>query len=743
MANGTTVRMWRRSLFVLIMIVFFGFSLVCFRLFQLQIVNGEDLQKRAIEQQMADTKISAQRGTIYDCNMKPLAQSATVWTVVLEPAYLKTDEEKELVACGLSEILEMDKNALLEKAKKKSYYIVIKRKVETDVKDKIIKFKNDNKISNGIRLIEDYKRYYPYGNFASAILGFTGTDSQGLSGLEAYYDKELTGEAGRLITAKNAIGTDMPFDYEQKVPSKDGNNLVLSIDEVIQHFIEKNLEEGVINNKVKNRAAAIMMNVNTGEIIGLSVKGDYNPNEPFVIADEETLKEVESLPESERDVARSVAWEKQWRNKAVSDTYYPGSVFKMITECMGIEENVISENDHLVNCTGSFIPYQGASCIHCHKRTGHGSLTAEEALLRSCNPGFIVLGQKVGAEKFYQYYTAFGFSEKTGIDLPGEASDIFFSADGSMTQMDLAVASFGQNFSITPIQMLTAASAIANGGRLVKPHVVKQIIDSNGNIVKSMETIVKRNVISEDTAKRVTQMLYKNVNTKEGSGKNGYVAGYRVCGKTGTSEKIGCSGADGKDYIASFCGFAPADNPQVAMLVYFDTPKGESYYGSAVAAPVFAKIMQDVLPYLGIEKKYTEEEIAQLETAAPSIVDKSIGEARNIVQSSGLIPIVLGEGEKVVSQIPEPSKSIRKGGTIVLYTDKISTNESVQVPKLVGLSMMEANKVIAYSKLNISIKGASMSDGEVVSSNQSIPEGTLVKPGTVITVEFIQKDNIR
>ncbi len=739
MSKGTTLRMWRRSLIVLVLLVAVGFGIVIFRLAALQLVDGKDLQQKAIEQQLADTTINAQRGTIYDCNMKPLAQSATVWTVVLEPAYLKTDEEKELVASGLSEILEMDKEKLLELSKKKSYYTVVKRKVENDIKEKIIKFKTDNEITTGIRLIEDYKRYYPYGAFAAPVIGFTGTDSQGLSGIEAYYDQELTGEAGRLITAKNARGTDMPFDYEQMIPAKDGNSLVLSIDEVIQHFLEKNLEEGIANNKVLNRATAIMMDVNTGEILGMAVKGDFDPNDPFTIADPEVAKQIEALPEEEKAAAKSDAWQKQWRNKAVSDTYYPGSVFKMVTASMAIEENVVNENTTFT-CTGGMKPYPGASVIHCHKRSGHGTQTFLEALCNSCNPTFIMLGQKVGAEKFYQYYSAFGFSEKTGIDLPGEASDIFFSADGSMAPMDLAVASFGQNFSITPIQMLTAAATIANGGKLVQPHVVKQIIDSDGNIVKSIDTNFKRTVISEDTAKRVCAML--QTNAKIGSGKNGYVPGYRVGGKTGTSEKIGSSGPNGMDYIASYCGFAPADDAKVAMLVFFDTPKGDSYYGSAVAAPVFAKVMQDVLPYLGIERQYTEEEMAKLEMATPSLVGKSVTEAKNEVQSQDLTPIIMGSGSTIVSQIPEPSRLIPKGGTIVLYTDQASTTEMVTVPNLVGLTMSAANQAAADARLNISITGAGLAGGEVVSSSQSVPEGTQVPPGTIITVEFIQTDQI-
>ncbi len=740
MSKGTTLRMWRRSLVVLVMLVAVGFSVIIFRLAKLQLVDGESLQQKAIEQQLTDTTINAQRGTIYDCNMKPLAQSATVWTVVLEPAYLKDEQEKDLVASGLSKILDMDESKLKELCSKKSFYTVAKRKVETDVKEQVIKFKNDNDITNGIRLIEDYKRYYPYGNFAAPVIGFTGTDSQGLLGLEAYYNKYLTGQPGRVITAKNARGTDMPFDYEQMIPAQDGYSLVLSIDEVIQHFLEKNLEEAVINNKVQNRATAIVMDVNTGEILGMAVKGDFDPNHPFEIADQEEAKRIESLPEEEKSKAKSEALQKQWRNKAISDTYYPGSVFKMVTASMGFEEGVVDENTQFT-CTGGMKPYEGASYVRCHKTSGHGTQTFLQALCNSCNPAFMMLGQKIGAEKYYEHYCGFGFSEKTGIDLPGEATDIFFSEDGTMGPMDLAVASFGQNFSITPIQMLTAASAIANGGKVVQPHLVKQIIDKDGNIIESIGTTVKRNAISEDTARRVCAMLQTNATI--GSGKNGYVAGYRVGGKTGTSEKIGSSGEGGMDYIASYCGFAPADNAKVAMLVFCDTPKGDSYYGAAVAAPIFAKVMQEVLPYLGIEKKYTEEELAKLAVSTPSVVGKSVDEAKNLLYQSELNATVLGLGDKVVSQVPEASRQIPKQGTVVLYTDQDSTSETVTVPNFVGLTVSQANSLAASSKLNISITGAITSGESVTCSSQSVPEGSQVSPGTIVNINFIQKDQVQ
>lgn len=739
MAKGTTIRMWRRSLIVLILLSIVGFIMLVFRLVKLQIVQGEELQKMASEQQLADTKINAQRGTIYDRNMKPLAQSATVWTVVLEPAYLKTDEMKELVCNGLHEILGIEKGKLMELAKKRTCYVVVKKKIESDVKDKIIAFKTAHKISSGIRLIEDYKRYYPYGKFASAVLGFTGADSQGLSGVEAFYEKTLKGEEGHVVTAQNAIGTDMPFDYEQMIPAHNGKSLKLTIDETVQRIAEKNLREGIINNKVMNRAVIVVMDVQTGEILAMAVEDGFDPNDPFKLPEEEQ-KRIDELPEEERSKAKSEALGKQWRNKAVSDVYYPGSVFKMIVASTALELGVVDEKTPF-HCSGAIKPSEGVRPIKCHKRGGHGAQTFVESLCHSCNPAFIMTGQRIGAEKFFEYYKLFGFHEKSGIDLPGEASDLFFNADGSMSVTDLAVASIGQNFGITPIQMVTAASAIANGGKLVKPHVVKEILDDNGNIFKSMETNERRRVISESTSRRVIDMLHQNATT--GSARNAYVAGYRVAGKTGTSEKIGLSGPGQKDYISSFCGFAPADDPKIAMLVFFDTPKGEFYYGSAVAAPVFAKAMQEILPYMGVEKKFTEEEMEKLETATPELIGKKTYEARDAVQGASLTPIIVGNGDEVIGQLPQASERIPKGGTVVIYTNGGEGETKVKVPKLTGMSVYDANKVASMSNVNIKISGAGVAREGAVSVSQDIAEGTEVPMGTVVTVSFVHSDQVR
>jgi len=738
MAKGTTIRMWRRTIFVLVALILIGFGAIIFSLARLQLVEGESLQTRAVDQQMKDTSISAQRGTIYDCNMKPLAQSATVWKVVLEPAFI-TDKNRETIADGLSKILKIDKKEIIERSKKKTYYDELKRKVETDVKDEILKFKSDNDIGSGIRLIEDYKRYYPYGAFAASVLGFTGTDSQGLYGLEKQYDSYLTGVPGKLVTAKNAIGTDMPFQYEQKVEAQNGSSLVLTIDEVVQHFLEKNLEEGVVTNKVGNRACAIVMNVKTGAILGMAVKGDFDPNNPFTVADQTEAAQIAAMPEgTAKNAALKAAQEKQWRNKAVSDTYYPGSVFKMVTGSSAMEEGVVNENSTFF-CSGSI--KVSDRTIHCWRSYGHGSENFVQGLCNSCNPVFVQLGERLGPDNFFKYFTAFGLTAKTGIDLPGESRSIFYTA-AQLNPVELATESFGQNFSITPIQMITAAAAVSNGGYLVQPHVVSQIIDTDGNIVKSADTSPKRQVISTDISQRMCKILQTNATI--GTAKNGYLPGYRVGGKTGTSQKMDVFQKTGTmQYIASYCGFAPADDPQVAMLVFFDEPHGSSYYGAAVAGPVFSKTMEEILPYLGVERKYTDTELAKLDVKTPDVVGKAVAAAKVDLSKMKLTPKIYGSGDKVASQVPEPGKTIPQNGTVVLFTDDSSAGKTVTVPNLVGLSLSSANKTAAEAGVNISITGAALTNGtNPVSNSQSIAAGTKVAPGTVVTVGFIEPNQV-
>ena len=732
MAKGKTVRTWRRTVLIMVLLVVGGFGAVIFTLAKLQLIEGPKLQQLATDQQLKDTTLTAKRGTIYDCNMKELAKSATVWDVILEPAYI-TDQDRDLIATGLSQILGIPKDDIIKRSQKKSYYEIIQSKVEEDVRDKVLKFKSDNKITSGIRLEEDYKRYYPYGKFAATVLGFTGTDSQGLAGVEAEYDSQLTGTPGRLVTAQNAVGTDMNFQYEQEVAAKDGDSLVLTIDEVVQHYVEKYLAEGLANNNVKNRGCAIAMNVKTGAILGMAVKGDFDPNSPFTIADSAKAEEIAKITDpSQKSQATQAALQEQWRNKCISDVYYPGSVFKMVTGSAAMEEKLVTETTPF-NCPGYL--QIGDRTSKDWKPIGH--LTFADGTCDSSRVVFMQVGQMLGPQLLYKYFDAFGFADKTGIDLPGESRSIYITAN-SMTPVDLACISFGQTNSITPIQMITAACAVANGGYLVQPHIVSKIVDSSGNIVKTASTAAKRQVISKDTSERMCKILQQDATT--GTAKSGYIAGYRICGKTGTSEKQGQAKGE---YIASYCGFAPEEDPQIAMLVFYDEPHGPNgYYGSPVAGPTFLAAMSQILPYIGVEPQYSSDELAKLDGKAPDVTGKSLDDAKNAIAKANLSVKVYGEGKTVVSQVPAPGKSIPQKGTVVLFTDSGSASQTVTVPNLVNLSLSEANKKAAEAGVNISITGAALTSSNAFSSLQDIAPDTKVAPGTVVTVTFSEKNQV-
>ena len=736
MASGTTLRMWRRTLILLVLLIGVGFGLILFNLIRLQLVEGEELKSQSLDQSLRTTSLSAQRGSIYDCNGNVLAESASVWTVALEPAYIEDEETCRLLAEGLSEILDMEEEDVYALTQKNTYFTYVKRKVETSVRDEINAFLQENNIKRGVQLIEDYKRYYPYGDFLSQVLGFTGVDSQGLSGLEIQYDEELSGTSGRLVTAKNAAGTDMPFEYEQKIEAQDGSNLYLTIDSNVQSILEEALKQGIVDNVVQEGAVAICMNVKTGAILGMAVEGSYDPNDPFTLADEALQQEIDALPEKEQDEAYNNALQKQWRNKAVSDTYYPGSVFKMCTGSMALEEGIVTE-ETTFTCTGATVV--AGETLHCWT-SRHGTENFVQGLCNSCNPYFMWLGEQLGAFTFFKYFNAFGFTEKTGIDLPGEGATLYHGAD--MGPVELATESFGQNFSITPVHMITACAAVANGGYLVQPHLVERIEDSNGNILSTADTTYRRQVISEDTSSRMVSILHTNATS--GTAKNGYVAGYRICGKTGTSQKILEDNIDKtkKHYIASYCGFAPADDPEIALLIFFDEPEGESYYGSAVAGPVFASCMSQILPYLGVEPIYTEEELDRLDTTVESVTGEGADTAKTKLEQQGFTVIVKGDGDTVLAQNPAGGEKIPKQGTVVLYTTEDAQQETVTVPKLTGLSLSEVNQTAVNAGVQIRITGAALSSGVCVSQSQSIAEGEKVKQGTVITVNFIESDTV-
>ena len=745
--------MWRKALLLTAALVFVGFGAVVISLFRLQIVRGEEMSIAALDQSLRSTTLSAMRGTIYDATGKVLAQSASVWTVVLEPAYFADYDDPEgarqKVASGLAAILDMDEEEVYEKTQGSSYFVYLKRRVETSVRDEINEFLEAEGISSGVRLIEDYKRYYPYGTVASTVLGFTGTDGQGLEGLELQYDTQLRGTAGRLISSRNALGTDMPFEYEQYVEAQDGNNLVLTIDETVQSILEKYLAEGVDQFNVKNGAVAIMMDVNTGAILGLATTPTYDPNDPFTIYDEDLQAQIDALSGEEQDQAFNEAQLKQWRNKAVSDTYYPGSVFKMCTYAMGLEEGVVTEQT-TYTCTGSVLVDGWDDPIHCWRHSGHGLETFRDGLCNSCNPYTIYIGQLLGGETFAKYREAFGFTESTGIDLPGEAVTLYHSAIELInTPSNLAVESFGQNFSITPLHMITAAAAIANGGYLVTPHVVDRVVDQDGNIVQTADTSYRRQVISEETSAAITDILQQNV--ESGSATGGYVAGYRICGKTGTSEKVDKWNEDrtqDMEYIASYCGFAPAEDPQYALLVFFDEPdddtNGGYNGGNAVAGPYFAKMMEEILPYLGVEAQYNEEEYANLDTVAPTVTGLTLEEAYAKLEEAGLTYSVIGDESDssitVTAQVPEAGGAVPKDGQVVLYTngyDEASTY--VTVPSFLGYDVTNASYLASINGLQISVSGSSSSTATVTA--QSVAEGEQVQQGTVITLTFVDNAN--
>lgn len=732
--KGPAQRLRQRTAILILLILVLGFGAAVLRLTYLTTIQSSELQESAVDLQLADTTVSAKRGTIYDANGNVLAESASVWQVVMSPVNFKNDKQRQAAAKGLSEIFDLEYNDVLDDTKQQSHYVVVKRRIESDEREKVLELidtlKKDYSCSGVIQLLDDYKRYYPKNSLASSVIGFTGSDDQGLEGIEYEYDSYLSGTPGRIITAQNARGTDMPFRYEQNVESEDGNNVYLTIDETIQSICEKYMQKGVEDNNVLNKGVCIAMDVNTGAILAMVTTDGYDLNNPYELSAKDK-KKIKSTPKKKQAEAESAALSNMWRNKAVADTYMPGSVFKMCVASAALEENLVNEKTSFT-CTGSIL-VEGET-IHCSNIAGHGTQNFVEVISNSCNPAFIQIGQMLGAGKFRQYYQGFGFSDKTGIDLPGEAEDSFWK-EGKMGGVDLAVASFGQNFTITPIQMITACAAVSNGGYVVQPHVVSKITDSKGNVIKTVDKKVKRQVISDDTSKKMNE--YLEYNTERQGAAAGYISGYKVAGKTGTTEKRGVTKFESsfsEDYISSFCGYAPADDPQIAMLVFFDTPDGDAYYGSQVSSPVFINIMSEVLPYLDVKTSYTDEELGYVDASAGDYTGVSVDEAKTAVEADGFTATVKGNGSTVISQIPTVSSGLQKGGSIVLYTDSDSQSETVSVPSLIGLSPDEVNDVASAYGLNVSFSGATTSSG--TSSSQNIEAGTSVSPGTVITVSF-------
>ena len=726
----TTRKLKNRALIAVAILLVLGFGTDILRLFYIQVIKGEDYKTEAEVQQLSDTEIAADRGVIYDCNYNVLAESASAWLVYVNPSKIEDDSQRKLISTTLARILKLDEPRVYQKISNSEYsYVKIQGKVEYTEKTLVSDFIDENELRGIVNIDPDTKRYYPYSNFASTVLGFTGSEDSGRAGLELEYNDSLTGVAGRVITAKNALDDAMSSNFETTYDAKQGTSLVLTLDKTIQHYLEKGLSQAVVDNDAAS-AYGIVMEVETGAILAMATLPDYDLNTPTVITDKEILKELDKIKdETKYDLAYNAEIYKMWRNKAVSDTYEPGSVFKVFVAAAALEEGLVTPN-YCFNCSGAI--KVADNVLHCHKDGGHGNQTLPEGLMNSCNPFFVTLGQKLGSKKFYEYFEAFGFTDETKVDLPAEATpvkDVTYHSLENMGISQVSSSSFGQTFQVSAIQMITGVSAIANGGNLMQPYIVKSMLDEDGNTVYEAEPTVKRSVVSESTSKTVLSMMEKVVS--EGTGKNAYVPGYRVAGKTGTSEKLTVDG----EYIASFVGCAPADDPKIAVLIVIDEPQGYAHGGGAIAAPVAGRVIEETLKYLNIDPVYSAKELAQLNGITPDVNSMTIDKAKATLQNKGFKARVVGDGKTVLSQYPLKGQNIPLDGVVILYTEKETSNSTSTVPDLRGLSISSANERAVNAGFNIKISGASL-DSEVISYRQSIDAGTQAELGATITVYF-------
>lgn len=734
MAKSPTKKMKFRLNIVVLGILAVGFLILVGRIVYIACfaeVDGVKYGVKAYNQQLGVDTISANRGTIYDCNMNVLAKSATVWTVSVAPNQIQTEEQREEISNCLSGILSVDYDTVYEKTGKNSQYEIIQKKVEKPQADAINEYCQENDLS-GIHMTEDTKRYYPMGNTASHTIGFVGSDNQGLLGIELSYDDTLSGEPGKVMVAQDPFGDTMPFDYEYYYPAKDGDSLVLSIDSTLQHYCDSAVKKAMEVRKPANRALAVMMNVNTGEVVALSVQPDFDLSDPYTITDPNLLATIDGLEGDALTSATADARTQMWTNKVVSETYEPGSVFKVVTASGALEEGTQTMESRYY-CNGSY--QVDDRTFHCWKNGGHGQEDFTKAVVNSCNPAFIQIGQSLGPELFFRYFSGYGLSEKTGIDLPGETNSLYVAED-DLTPVSLASESFGQTMSITPIQMLTAFCACVNGGYLVTPHVVQEVLDQNGNIVESVDTTVKRQVISQETCEKMRYILERVVS--DDGGNNASIPGYKIAGKSGTAQKL--ARLPEKVYVSSFIGAIPADNPEYALMVLVDEPTDGTFYGNTVACPIFADIMSQAAPYLGITPEYTEEELANLAIPLPAVEGLSLDDAKTKLASSKFSNIiVMGSGDTVVKQVPPTGSSVSSGASIYLYTDNEQV-KTVTVPNVCNMSQTQANSVLVSSGLNLSLTNSGVQNKKARSVSQSPAAGEVVPRGSVVTVQFLVDD---
>ena len=722
------------------------FAVLLLRVLYIQTVNFEKYQKKVIDQMTTESKVAADRGKIYDKNGNVLATNITTYRVFISPSSIKSAQDDlpngdtrnyyEIVSKGLSEILGVDYANVYKQATEYTRYLdrTIKRKVNEETANAVARFIDENGLQNMIYLEAQSTRYYPYGSLASHILGFTNADGEGLYGIEYQYDEYLGGIDGYYIIARDSYGNEMPLDYASYIDAVAGYNVETTIDVSIQGFLEEQIEKTVEEHKATNRACGIVMDVKTGAILAMATSSGFDLNDPWnldALSEEKLLASGFSTQSDEYDKLQLELLTTMWSNKAITESYIPGSTFKIITSAMGLEEKVVKTTD-ACTCGGSLV--FGGHRIRCHETKGHGTLTFAQGLQQSCNVWFMTLGKRIGIENYQKHVKAFGYNEKTGIDLPGEGSSIFAS---EMTELDLVIYAFGQNFNVTPIQHISAISAVANGGNLLEPYVVQRITDNAGNVVYEHETEIKRQVVSEEVCKTIATMLEEGV-SGDGGAKNAYVAGYRVAAKTGTSEKK--TAGDEGEYICSCAAFAPADDPEIAIIIVVDEPQKGNLYGSTVAAPYVGDALEAILPYMGVEAVYTQEELDNMAVRISNYKGYSVSYAKRLIEEKGMKVTVVGDGSVVSSQLPEGGSYVEaKGARVVLYTSKTAPSEDVSVPDLKGMTAALANQTLINLGLNVKIEGTPhylTGNEEIVVVEQSHAKGTKVAKGTVITITF-------
>lgn len=756
---SATVRMRNRTNKGVLGLMTVFCAAVIVRLFVVSVVDNSKYEGMANNYHFGTMTLSANRGAIYDANGTALAWSATVYNIYIDPTLYReemksiedandkkksaaeeenetadnlvdVDQLKTSITNFLSEKLGLKTEEVEASFEKDGRYYVLQTQVEKNVTDEITAYFEKLNLSF-IGTEATTRRYYPQNELAAAVIGFTNGDGDGQYGLEYQYDDYLSGVDGRVISAQAANGEEMPYRYSTTYDAEDGDSLYLTLDTTIQYYLEKSLAEMVEKFEVKERACGVIMNPKTGAVYAMATYPTFDLNNPSEIYDAKTAQELAALPEGEYSTAYATARETQWKNKVISEISYPGSTFKIVTMADAFEENLINMETDSFYCSGQV--QVADATIRCDNTAGHGAQTFTQALTNSCNPAFIEIGQRIGIDKFSYYFEGFGLAEKTGIDLPGEAVSYSVTGD-DMTIVDLASAAYGQCNKVTAMELVTAYSAAINGGYMVTPHVVDHVVDSNGNIVLQNETEVKRQIVSEETSDIVREQLEAVVNNNPSH--NAYIQGYRIGGKSGTAEKLDTSTADDRQHVASYCCFAPADDPEVIMLIMADEPNKEiGYYGSQVVVPYARDIMEEILPAMGFYPEYSDGEDTDSTVTVPYLQSADITSAESTLAQLGLTYEVVGDGTTVASQSPSTGTSVTKGGKVILYTEVGgNSGDTIEVPNLVGMTAAEVNETMTYYDLNYAIVGSSASESGALVQYQSEEAGTVVPRGTAITL---------